>query len=327
MKIDSERNMNDSILKAIRERYRVIRAEVYQEATRPANGNRAKHQANQLLLRDQVVRLCEGADLDLYRSPTPEARTRLWHHIWSKNRYAGIKARIAQTEIADIEALFDDYPWFSNPCWDLTHHGHRLVAAGQCAQDFLNRTGPFAGKQTIGNLPKLAKIIQVARAYNRFFETHADSIALEFITSGLSEIEIWRIHDRLGRLGYKGDLTILHLMMDLGFPVMKPDIVITRLFLKLGWLKTILPNMPNDLSQEDLRGVGAHGRRYVYTTRGMYRPIIDFSNRLVAGLDAKELEADIGWVTSNPLREFDLFMVKAGQQPDPRFGIERIVFP
>lgn len=318
---------SEACLAEARARYRALRIEVYQEGTRPAGGDAAAHAANQTRLREQVTGLCAAADLDLYRSPAPEARLRLWHQIWTKNRLAGIRPEIAAAEIADIALWFDDYRGFADPCWNLTNKGHEVVFAGPCVQDFLNRTGPFAGLQTVGNVPKLGKLIGIARAFKKFFEVHDAADALAFLTSGLPEDDIWRIQDRLGHLGYKGDLTILHLMRDLGFPVMKPDLVMTRQFLQLGWLADIHPDLPPELSAEDLRGTGSHGTRYFYVARRMYQPVIVFANRLVGGLDAAALQADIGWVTPNPLREFELFMARAGQAPDPASGIARTVFP
>jgi len=40
-------------------------------------------------------------------------------------------------------------------------------------------------------------------------------------------------------------------------------------------------------------------------------------------LDPRVLEEDIGWVTNNLIREFDIFLVKYGQKPDEKFGIMR----
>ena len=310
-----------------RARYRELRRRVWQEATRPTQGRAERHQANQARLHEQLTLLCAEADLDLYRSPAPEARMRLWRHIWMANRLAGTRLQIAETEIDDIGTLFDDYRQFAAPCWDLTHKGHEVVHAGQCAWDYLNSAGPFAGRHTVANVPRLARLIEVARAFKQFFETHDDSDALAFVTEGLPEEDLWGIQARLSRLGYKSELTSLRLMQDLGFPVIKPDLLITRLFLHLGWLDAIVPDHPPDLSAEDLMGKGPHGTRYLYLSRRLYRPIIHFSNQLVEGLEPQQLKKDIGWVTDNALREFDLFMRAAGQKPDGTFGIERSLLP
>ena len=321
-----------SMLAQARDTYRELRIRVWREATRPDTSDtdaRRRYRDNQARFRSMVMSICERANLAYYRSPTPEARTQLWHHLWTKTRYSGIRAQIATTEVADLTPLFDDYRWFSDACWDLENKGHDIVRAGPCVTDFIHRTGPFAGKQTVANIPKLQKLISVARAFKHYFELYPNEMALSFVTGDLpcDAQAVWKILKRLDQQGYRGDLTSLHLLMDLGFPVIKPDIVLARLFLQLGWLHAALPNLPSDLAEADLRGSGQYKTSYLYTKPTLYQPMIVFANRLVAGLDADVLERDIGWVSSNPLREFDLFTVKAGQLPEDAFGIERTLYP
>jgi len=74
-------------------------------------------------------------------------------------------------------------------------------------------------------------------------------------------------------------------------------------------------------------GNGQYGSRYVYTKPAMYRPIIDLARRIVADLNEEKLKAGVGWITGDALREFDLFVVKAGQEPEEEFGIERTLLP
>ncbi len=78
-----------------------------------------------------------------------------------------------------------------------------------------------------------------------------------------------------------------------------------------------------DLTLADLEGQGQYRGRYHYTHPRVYRPIIDLSREIVAGLNPNDLRNDIGWVTGNPLREFDFFLVKSGQMPEPQAGLER----
>ncbi|MBK1620753.1 TIGR02452 family protein [Lamprobacter modestohalophilus] len=319
-------------LEQARERYRQLRIEVFDEATCPDGESKHSdaHRANQARFREQVLSICTLANLDQYRSPTPEARTQLWHHLWTKTRYSGIRSQIATDEIADLKDLFDDYRWFSDACWNLKNKGHTMIeeGTGSCAKDFIGRTGPFAGKLTVANLPKLQKLITVARAFKHYFELYPDQTALSFITGDLpsDQTAIWEILKRLDHLGYRGDLTSLHLLMDLGFPVIKPDIVLSRLFLQFRWLHAALPSLPKDVEEADLRGAGGYKTSFIYTKPIIYQAIVAFANQLVAGLDAADLERDIGWVSSNPLREFDLFMAKAGQRPEREFGIERTLY-
>ena len=59
----------------------------------------------------------------------------------------------------------------------------------------------------------------------------------------------------------------------------------------------------------------------------MYKPVIDLARGIVSDLDVGTLVADIGWATNNPMREFDIFVVKAGQLPEREFGVERRLYP
>jgi hypothetical protein len=58
----------------------------------------------------------------------------------------------------------------------------------------------------------------------------------------------------------------------------------------------------------------------------MYKPVIDLARRIVRDVDRNALIEDIGWATNNPLREFDIFVVKAGQKPEREFGVEQQLY-
>jgi hypothetical protein len=314
------------MLEQMRAKYREIRREVYTLATMPSVTNERRHVENQRRFKTKVEAICNDASLANWNVATPEARQEFWHHLWTKNRYAGIRSQIATTEITHLTPLFDNYHWFSDPGWDLESKGHMVQSAGALAKNFFDRSGPFTHMQTIGNVPKLKKIVAVARAYTHYFDEHPDAVALDFVTRELSTVDTWALHAQLLALGYRADLTALHFMMDTGFQVIKPDVVISRLFLDWGWLHYAIPKLPSDLSRADLEGKGRYGGRYLYTKPTIYRPAIDLARRIVEGLASTDLAADIGWVSSNPIREFDLFVVKAGQLPECDFGIERRLY-
>lgn len=308
----------------MREKYRKVRQLVFEKATKPSPYDEKKHLENKNKFKESVIHLANSANLDCYSSSSEEAKRKLWNQLWTKNRYAGIRAEIASNEIRQISDLFDDYRWFQDAGWDIDSNGHALRSAGNLASSFLNRAGAFHGKQTIGNVAKLKKIVTVARAFNRYFEEHKGANAIDFVTCGVSRDNVWDVHDRLLALGYGGDLTALHFMMDVGFPVIKPDLVISRLFLDWGWLHKAEDSLPHNLTRGDLlgRGEAKPKSRYLYTNKIIYKPIIDLAVRVVSDIDPQDLVADIGWSTDNPIREFDIFLVKSGQRPEPEIGIE-----
>ena len=165
------------------------------------------------------------------------------------------------------------------------------------------------------------------RSFKRYFDEHPNAPALDFVTQNLSQDDTWAVHDQLLAGGYKADLTALHFMMDAGFQVIKPDLVISRLFLDWGWLHQAISSIPADLKREDLEGKGKYASRFLYTKPIIYKPIINLAQDIVQGINENERVADIGWATTNPIREFDIFVVKAGQLPEKEFGIERRLYP
>lgn len=198
--------------------------------------------------------------------------------------------------------------------------GHNLTSGGTNVRHFLDRTGPFLNSKAVGNIPKLTKTVCLARAYAAHIAAGNDP--LSFLASTHSPSDVWAVHDHMQDIGYTQHTTALHCMMDLGYQVIKVDIVLARLFYALGWLEQII-DLPRDFTAVDLVGKGDHGSKYTYTKSRVYKPVIELAREITANADVMDLLSDIGWVTDNPLREFDIFMVKFGQVPEPTWGLTR----
>lgn len=315
------------MINEVRAKYRQIRREVFERATKPLASSNNSHTNNKFLFQARVEEVCSSANLSNWGNPSSEARTALWNQLWTKNRYAGIRAQTASNEIAQLTDLFNNYKWFSDPGWNLESKGHTVQSAGVLAENFLKRSGQFKNIQAVSNVPKLQKIVTVARRFKDYFDEHPDAPAIEFVTRKLSADDTWAVHDQLMAGGYTADLTALHFMMDTGFHVIKPDVVISRLFLDWGWLHYAAPSLPTDVKRSDLVGKGSYGTKYLYTKPLIYKPVINLARKVVEGINPEELSADIGWVTTNPIREFDIFVVKAGQLPETGYGIESRLYP
>lgn len=319
--------MNENDINEMSETYRRTRKAVYEEATRPLSNNPNIHRQNKERFKRSVEKICDDADLNKYSGTDKSTVTAIWHQLWTKNRYAGIRSQIATTEIFDIENIFDDYQRFALSDWDIEASGHTVLKGGRQVHDFLNRTGDFSNRQTIGNIPKLVKIVSVARLLVEFLTNkEADTPVLDFIKGKHNIEDVWAIHEHLMKIGYRSDLTVLHFMMDIGFQVIKPDIVISKIFLDWGWLNKIIPELPKDLVFKDLQGKGNYRQKFIYTDDKMYKPVIDLARKIVSKTKQEDLEKDIGWVTHNPIREFDIFLVKYGQKPEKEFGVERTLY-
>lgn len=92
--------------------YRNIRKRVWNEATYAKNSK--QHDENKSCLKNRVSKLCEESYLSKFRGNSDDTKDRVWHHLWTKIRYAGIKADIASKEIADISSIFDLTKGFLN---------------------------------------------------------------------------------------------------------------------------------------------------------------------------------------------------------------------
>lgn len=373
----------EDTLERMRATYRQIRKSVYEDATRPKLHDVGKHEANKQLLQKTITEICDEANLAIYSQPGDASQRLVWNQLWKKIRYAGFKAETATLEIASISDLFDDYEAFTTDAWVIDYpkkavtnedgsekkdrNGKAIFKrevdlrfTGPSARDYFKETGAFEGKFIVHNIPKLIKTRNVAIEFKRFFARNPQASGIEFVcgpSGGINPKNVWEIHRRIQQnTGYKGSITALHFMMDVGFEVVKPDRVMARAFYQLGWLHQIL-DLPSRIKETDIvpsddveneveyeaeldlgddaltksagqqadtleqppKGVG----RYHYLHPQIYKSIVEASRQIVSGINKADLIQDIGWATDNPLREFDIFMVKYGQDPETKFGLER----
>ena len=105
-------------------------------------------------------------------------------------------------------------------------------------------------------------------------------------------------------------------MMELGFWVIKPDIVMTKLFHRGGFLNNL--NEDQILDKNDKN-------KYKYTNKTVYKEMINVGRKIADQIE-KDLKPknQLGRLAEkNIIRALDLFLVKFGQEPDPKCGITR----
>ena len=297
------------------DKFREIRKKVWFEATRNKPENKE-------LLQKSVIEVADRANLDHWRASAPEVRSELWSQIVEKIFYSGFDASIVNAKLAHIQTQFGDYKSLCCSDWDIRLKGHRLSdTSGRFARAYF---GNDRLEDKIRHAAKIRKIVVVARVFTKYFDEHSEALALSFVTRQNESEDVWQLSGNLDDVGLSGQLIQLHLMMDLGFDCIKPDIVISRLVLSLGWLAKFAERLPADLTEDDLRGKGKYGSKFHYTKIVVIKPIVDLARAFASKMrqERETLQADIGWVTSNPIREFDIFMVAFGQRPDPSWGIE-----
>lgn len=265
-----------------------IRDAVYLEATRLSPDYPAeKYAANQAEFTADLQELCSSARL----RPDMTADD-LWRHVWTKIRYAGFKAAFVSGEIERLSPFFNDFRSLGDSEWRFDPAGKEH---GEAVREFLAKTGRFVGISYSKLAPKLLKILQSAKAFRDF---PPGIPALEALFgpdySGASDDALWRAHSRLEKL--VGFTTALHVMMDVGFNCVKPDIWMVRLMCLLGWIEDVLP------------AASAEGEvRKRYQRPDVAIAVIDCARRISKIMDA--------WHPEAPLREFDFVMVKYGQEP------------
>ena len=223
----------------------------------------------------------------------------LWWQVWTKIRYAGFRASYVTAEIERLRAFFGDFRLLGTPDWTFDPYGN---AHGSAVQKFLTKTGQFDGINYNKRAPKLWKILSAAEVFRRFPKEVTPLTAL--FGNGYDSADehaFWQAHRRLaGLIGYT---TALHVMMDLGFDCLKPDIWVVRLMCRLGWIEDVLAASSAD----------THIRK-VYRTPEIAAAVITCAKRIMEALRTKGENVS--------LREIDFVIVKYGQKPG-EFGMVR----
>ncbi len=271
-----------------------IRAAVVEEATRPSPYDAKQHAANQAKFKEKLQSLCDHAHLrDDMTSDD------LWGHVWKKTRYAGFKAAYVGLEIPRLTPFFEDFRVLTGPEWRFDRDG---IAHGEAVRDFLCKTGRFAAISYNKRAPKLQKILAAAKLFQAFKPGVQPLAALfgdDYAKPG--DDAFWRAHTRLAEL--LGYTTALHVMMDIGFNCVKPDIWLVRLMCRLGWIEDALSaDSPETVIKQN------------YQKPRIAEAVIPCARRIAEAIHA--------WHPEAPLREFDFVMVKYGQKPG-EYGIVR----
>jgi hypothetical protein len=260
--------------------------------------------------------------LDSWKTHDAAVRDQFWKQFLDKIFYSGFRAVTVEAALPDIYRTFGDYKSLCSPEWDVRLNGKLLSAdSGHLALKYLQVKD--GSQKKICHPMKIRKVIAVARSFAQYFEKNPRADALSFLIRDESSQDVWVLSKKLDEVGLSGQLTQLHLMMDLGFDCIKPDVVISRLVLQMGWLAHRSQDLPSDLKEADLSGEGNYGNKFLYTNAVVIKPIVDLARSFASKMrqEEKALESDIGWVSSNAIREFDIFMVKYGQKPDSTWGI------
>ncbi|MFM0218090.1 hypothetical protein [Paraburkholderia caledonica] len=181
-------------------------------------------------------------------------------------------------------------------------------------------TTDYTGIAFAANPPKVKKYVELARelqsigtkqpvlrhflgAYT-FNPKHLTGTAYK-----QDKLDFWAAHANLHP--YVGDITALHLMMDLGLKTIKPDRVMTYLFYRLGWLLTLPPGMSKNEVMKS------------YAKRDVIDEMLHRGDVLAASLESRPRYQRLSRYGMSTHRLLDIWFVKYGQKPETRFGLTK----
>ena len=305
---------------------------IHENATKPNPYNENIHEQNKQKLKRSIKKVCDIASLK-----NPITYDEFWYLAYTKIFYAGTKADKATKEIESIKQNggFNNFRNLNDDSWDfekseweafsaywkkeLKSKGdwlkkakmsnkwqiiikHYFKKTGNNAINLMTKSQEYENIKFSSLAAKMSKYINLARKLV-ILEKDYKNVIEYFIGNDYNyePEKFWQIHEKFAEL--LGDITSLHLMMDLGFKNVKPDRVLTYLFYKLGWLESIETN----LSQEIIV-------KKEYLKKKVW---IDVINKAIL------LEKVWNSEYSNSLRAIDLWIVKYGQEPEESFGITK----
>lgn len=326
---------NNQILEEIRlygpALFEEIKRRVTEYATQPLDGNPDTHEQNKSRLKIEVDKLIASTQYDQKLSAD-----KLWWHMWSKICIAGTRAEKAGNEIKSMEKypLFKDFRnWnakaynFEKKEWkDFVHfwknkYGktnwlqkaksdssykteleNHFVNSGQEVINLMTKSeaSQYKGIQFSNLDSKMEKYLKCAEFLNNYEKNHSHINILEYIAQmpNVSAVDMDHTHKIFSN--YVGHITAYHILMDLGFPTIKPDRVMVWLFYSLGWIESLKPG----LNQKEVLDL--------YSNTTVTRETVD-----KALYFAKQLEGKI----VSPIRQLDIWFVKYGQEKEAIFGI------
>jgi hypothetical protein len=300
------------------EKYKLIRDAVWEKATLPANNNFDEKRKNQELFKAKLIELSQPIE--------PISPTIFFQEYWKHHRWAGIKAQTGSRDVAIHKELgfFNNYESLSSNAWDFPDkiEWGNLQGWGTEAQAYLSKQKSSSIGKYVANPHKLKKTIKVARELQKAIKLYGET---DFLRGLLSE-DFYEAKDKILRsgdsnfaldyikswvcnlnkiAGGNSSITYLHLLMDLQFQTIKPDIVVTDIFYRLGWISDVIPDQ--NLIRKDI------GK--IYDKPKTYWKVIQ------VGIELARQHSPI--IAQNSVREVDFFTVKYGQEPEPAVGVVR----
>jgi hypothetical protein len=280
--------------------YKELRRLLIEQGTAVANDD---HQSriNKNRFQEQLKFACESAHLDLDLEAS-----RVWRILWAIPRYAYARADyVSQQDVPSLQSIPDLSSWelMASPAWLVEGDYRHAVPNGEKARLFCKgayNTPTRSYNRAAHRLLRLTKTAQFLLSHASIGMPPLRAMFPKYDGSAQSVIEV---HRKLATI--LGKLTALHVMMELGFPVVKPDRWLTRIVISLGWLEPLF-----------LRNMTRAAIDRIYGSPKCFWAAINMAAELAHALETEALYG-------NALREIDLVLVKYGQDPEVGWGLVR----
>ena len=242
-----------------------------------------QHQRNKLRI-DEDLAWAQGVNFD------PEiSDAEFWHIASTKPFYSGKRAGSIRQLVDQAGKHMRDYRALSGPEWEEEGAARQAYEADETAY------------HNVKDLPRiLTGARNITRRQNNLDGRSLVDIFIPKRDRDLSGESMERVYKNLnGELAF-GFVTTLHVMTDLGLPVVKTDRVLTRMVIRLGLVTHVAKRsheevLPIDLKADMALKLGANE---------------DFSFRIQRKLK------DISDATGLSMRAIDWLLVKMGMEPD-----------
>lgn len=134
--------------------------------------------------------------------------------------YSGFNAATVDAKLGAIKEWFPDYETVARYESD---HVQKMMADPRMIRN----------KSKLWSCIKNAQTFQHVISEHRSFNAYVDSFAPKVSFKNLMTLR----NDLMNKFEYLGGTTSLHFLMEIGMPVLKPDIVVTRIFHRLGFIE------------------------------------------------------------------------------------------
>lgn len=310
-----------------------LKSFILEEWTCPTPYDATIHETNKSKLQNVINDMCN--DCLFNKDISYDA---LWEQMYTKVFYSWTRAEKASKEIESIKqhGVFDDFRDLQSPAWnfdksewkeftnywkkEVGNKANWLQLAKKSPHWYQSRKSTFTNtwestlilmtkSERLSDVKfsaldaKMEKYIKIARFLCSLEKSKKYNTVLDYFTwwdYNFEDEKFWGIHDKFA--GLLWDITALHLMMDLWFKTVKPDRVLTYLFVKL-WRSEIF-------SKDTVKEVIMNK----YQERRVWEDVIE---------KALYLERLLWGDYKNSLRALDIWIVKYGQEPDENFWLTK----